>query len=102
MKELDPYERETLEYLLRTKDGLKEVRHGDRAKALVSYAIGAALILSASYFLKSFGLARWVWVGAAAFGGVLIAYGAVHAPLLRQYEILHEYIDFDRVRARLN
>ena len=102
MNELDPYERETLEYLLRTREDLTEVRRGDRAKALVSYTLGAALILTASYFLKSFGLARWVWIGAAAFGGVLIAYGAVHAPLLRQYEILHEYIDFDRVRARLD
>ena len=101
MNELDRYERDTLEYLLRTHDELDQVRNGDRAKALLSYALGAALILAAAYFLRPIGGMRYLWIGAAALGGIIVAYGAVHEPLRRQYEILHDFIDFERVRNRL-
>ena len=60
-----------------------------------------AAMLAAAYFLKPVGIERWALLGLAAFGGVLITYGAIHEPLRKQYEVLHEFIDFDRVRAKL-
>jgi len=102
MSELDKYDRQVLEYLLKIRDDPTEVRQSGRARALISYAIGASMIMAASYFLRSFGADRWMWLGLAAFGGVAIVYGAIHEPLRKQYEVLQEYIDFDRVRARLD
>ena len=101
MEQIDRYERDTLEYLLRTRNDLDQVRQGDRAKALLSYALGAALIFAAVYFLRPVGVMRYLWIAAAALGGIIVAYGAVHEPLRRQYEILHDYIDFERVKRRL-
>ena len=66
------YERDTLEFLLKAHDDPDAARQGTKARALVSYAIGAVLILAASYYLRSVGLARWLWVGLAA-AAVLVA-----------------------------
>ena len=101
MTEIDSYKREILEYLLKTRDHPEEVRQGGRVRALVSYVIGAGLILAASQFVPLVSSMRWVLLGLAALGGVLIAYGAMHEPLRKQYEVLHEFIDFDRVRNTL-
>ena len=101
MRTDNKYEREVLEYLLKTRDDPDEVRQSGRARSLVSYAVGAAAMLAAAYFLKPVGIERWALLGLAAFGGVLITYGAIHEPLRKQYEVLHEFIDFDRVRAKL-
>ena len=101
MAALDKYEREILEYLLKTRDDPTEVRQSGRVRALISYAIGAAMILAASQFIQSYGELRWVWLGLSALGGVLLVYGAIHEPLRRQYEVLHEFIDFERVREKL-
>ena len=102
MDELDHYERDTLAYVLRTHDEPEERREIDRAKALISYALGAGMILAAAYFLRSFGLERWFWIGLAALGGGIVSHGAVHGPLRRQFEILQEFIDYERIRARLD
>lgn len=102
MATLEKYEREVLEYLVKTRDDPDEVRQSGRARSLVSYTVGAAAMLAAAYFLRSFGIERWAWVGLATFGGVLITYGAIHEPLRKQYEVLQDYIDFDRVRAKLD
>lgn len=102
MAALDKYERDVLEYLLKTRTDPKEVRQSGKARMLISYALGAAMILAASHFLESFGPNRWIWLGLAAFGGVIVSYGAMHEPTRRQYEVLQEFIDFDRVRAKLD
>ena len=102
MKRLTQYERDTLEYLLKTRDDPKEVQQSERARALISYAVGAVAILVASHFMASFGWQRWIWLAAATFGGVLITYGAIHAPIRSQYELLHDFVDFDKVRAALD
>ena len=102
MAALEKYEREVLEYLLKTRDDPTEVRQSGKARALVSYAIGAAMILTASQLIQTSELSRWVWLGLTALGGILIAYGAIHEPLRKQYEVLHEFIDFDRVQEKLD
>ena len=101
MPAIDKYEREVLEYLLKTRDDPTEVRQSGKARALVSYAIGAVAILAAAQFLQTTDISRWVWLGLAAIGGILIAYGAIHEPLRKQYEVLHDFVDFDRVREKL-
>ena len=101
MAALEKYEREVLEYLLKTRDDPTEVRQSGKARALVSYAIGAAMILAASQFIQTSDLSRWIWLGLTALGGIVIAYGAMYEPLRKQYEVLHEFIDFDRVREEL-
>ena len=101
MAALEKYEREVLEYLLKTRDDPTEVRQSGKARALVSYAIGAAMILTASQFVQTSDLSRWIWLGLTALGGIVIAYGAMYEPLRKQYEVLHEFIDFDRVREEL-
>lgn len=102
MNNLTQYERDTLKYLLKTKDDPKDVRQSARARALISYAVGAIAILAASHFLESLGWQRWIWLASATFGGVLITYGAIHAPIRSQYEALHDFVDFDKVRAALD
>ena len=102
MAALEKYEREVLEYLLKTRDDPTEVRQSGKARALVSYAIGAAMILAASQFIQTSDLSRWIWLGLTVLGGILIAYGAMHEPLRKQYEVLHEFIDFDRVQEKLD
>ena len=101
MAELEKYEREILEYLLKNRDYPAEVRQGGNVRALVMYVIGAAMILAASQFIQSSDLSRWIWLGISALGGVLIAYGAMLEPLRKQYEVLQEFVDFEEVRARL-
>ena len=102
MAALEKYEREILEYLLKTRDDPTEVRQSGRVRALVMYILGAAMILAASQLIQSSELSRWVWLGLTALGGILIAYGAMHEPLRKQYEVLHEFIDFDRVLEKLD
>ena len=101
MAALEKYEREVLEYLLKTRDDPTEVRQSGKVRALVSYTIGAAMILAASQFIQAADISRWIWLGIAALAGILIAYGAMVEPLRKQYEVLHEFVDFDRVVARL-
>lgn len=102
MNKLTQYERDTLEYLLKTRDDPKDVRQSARARALISYAVGAIAILAASHFFESFGWQRWIWLAAAVFGGVLITYGAIHDPIKSQYEALHDFVDFEKVRVALD
>ncbi len=101
MSNLNPYERESLEYLLRTRTEPAEVHRSANLKTYASYAFGALCILAAIVNMQPFGPGRFIWIAASAFGGILIAYGAVHKPLTRQYEAFHEFIDFDRLQARL-
>ena len=101
MAKLEQHEREILEYLLKNRDDPNEVRQGGKARALVMYAIGAAMILTASQFIQSSDLSRWIWLGLSALAGVLIAYGAMLEPLRKQYDVLQTFVDFDLVEAAL-
>lgn len=101
MAALDKHEREILEYLVRNREEPAEVRQGAKVRALVMYVIGAAMILAASQFIQPNELSRWIWLGLATLGGVLITAGAMLEPLRKQYEVLQEFVDFDQVQARL-
>ncbi len=102
MTSSDNRRQRNLRYVLETREAPQKVARSKNRIRVIGHVAGIALVMVPALYFRDVGYSKFVISFLAAIGGTLVFWGEVNRSSTEQIEDLHDFIDFQGIKAEID